>query len=267
MLQRQKRESGKPLDPELLGVGKEAPSASPWAGGGSAAGWSWGAVIRIQAAGGPPLLWLPLQAHLEASSPSSTPCQVQPHGTLFRFSPSLPFHRCHWCSFLATFLLSIGKVRPDHLFPDLIALLPGMTPLRNDLEGLKEHLPKCNPMVALRNRHLGGPRHSTNYDWTAQWGIFPFSLLWPSLCVEGRFSVQGHCDHNTFSDLLISFHGENGDLGLRILIGTSIKLKCNYILFHLGVYVFWVSSIYGQRYSCSIYSHTSPGPDGAQIWQ
>ena len=51
---------------------------------------------------------------------------------------------------------------------------------------------------------------------------------------KGKVSGQGCCDHNMFSDLVISFHRGLSDLRFRILTGNSIKIKFNYIVFLWG---------------------------------
>lgn len=62
---------------------------------------------------------------------------------------------------------------------------------------------------------------------------------------KGKVSGQGCCDHNMFSDLVISFHIQSvissnqwshpiSDLRSRILTGNSIKVKFNYIVFLWG---------------------------------
>lgn len=120
------------------------------------------------------------------------------------------------------FLLNIGKVSPDKLVPDLTAPLPKMTSLRNNLEGLKEHSPKCDP-VAVRKRSLRDSRHNIICIKRHNGGSLAFHFSNHHCgCVEEKLSVRGHPDQNMSSYLLISFHKENADLRLRILEGTSI---------------------------------------------
>lgn len=49
-----------------------------------------------------------------------------------------------------TFLLNIGKVSPGKLVPDLTTPLPVITSLRNNLEGLKDHTSKRDPVVVRK---------------------------------------------------------------------------------------------------------------------
>lgn len=48
------------------------------------------------------------------------------------------------------FLLNTGKIGPGKLVSDLTAPLPVIIPLRNDIKGLKEHPPKCDPVVVRK---------------------------------------------------------------------------------------------------------------------
>lgn len=120
------------------------------------------------------------------------------------------------------FLLNIGKVSPDKLVSDLTTPLAKMTSLRNNLEDLKEHPPKCD-LAVVRKRSLRDSRHNIIYIKPLNGESLPFHFSKHHCgCVEEKLSVWGHHDQNMFSYLFISVHKENADLRLRILAGTGI---------------------------------------------